>query len=205
VVAGFVACLTQAGEEFRAEMFGAVMTEDMLGARVDAARLHQRAELGDAQVDERRERRHVLAEGGDLGSSAVRRVTAVEPGGPGPRLAVLAQSGAHAHRVVVRVGDQVHPVHPQAQTARPGLGFHHNRSGAVGERPAQEAGVRHIASIAWSGERAADQLRAYGDRHQMLAETHRGHGRLERRHPRGAHPGGRQQLHRAAAQPSVHH
>ena len=56
LVAGFVACLTQPGEEFRAEMLGAVMTEHMLGARVDAARLHQRAELGDAQVDECRER-----------------------------------------------------------------------------------------------------------------------------------------------------
>ena len=110
------------------------------------------------------------------------------------------------------------PVGNEELTARFGDG---SPRGAARRRRALAANgirTRHYAvndkgmTVMLNEELAAHAaLRALGDRGlpvsavRMLAETHRGHGRLERRHPGGAHPGGRQQLHRAAAQPSVHH
>jgi hypothetical protein len=97
----------------------------------------------------------------------------------------------------------VHPVHSQAQAVGPWPRFKHDRARAVRQRPPQEAGVRRVRRA--GRQRTAHQLRADGHGHRVLAKAHRGYGGLERRHPRSAHPGGRQQLHRAAAKPAVHH
>ena len=107
------------------------MAQDVLGLRVDPPRLDQRVELCHAHVKQRRQGRHVLAQPRNLAAATGTGVGPVEPGAARPRLELTAKPGAHAHRVAVRVGDQVHPVDPHAQAVGPGPRLEHDRARAV--------------------------------------------------------------------------
>ena len=79
----------------------------------------------------------------------------------------------------------------------------HDRARPVGQGPAQETGVRRRGRPGQQG--TARPLGSGRDGDGMLAEPHRGDGGPDGGHARRAHAGGGQQLHRPAAEPSVHH
>ena len=192
-----------------AEVLGAVVAQQVVDpGRVDQPAQGEAGQLGHAQLDQPGQRPGVLAQVQQAGGLGPGDGRLVQPGRAGPRRPRLPCAGVHAGVVLVGVGGQVHPVDPQRHPRRPGLALQHHRPGAVRQHPAQELGVvaRLLAGlVAARLEVAAGQLGADRDGDRVLAEADRRGRRLERGHPRAAHPAGRQRLQGPASQAPVDH
>ena len=120
---------------------------------------------------------------------------------------IAVHAGAHAHVVLVGERDLPHPVDPQRRPARVRLELDDDGARAVGEHPAEEVGVHAGADAveATLPQAAARQFGADDRRARMVAEPDLAHGRIERGQAGCAHARRGQQLHRSAAETTVHH